>query len=273
MQVYIEYILFDNLVINFLILFCVAKILRIDWRFLRVLLSALFGAVAVFWFAFISSNFFLQFGLKVSLGGLMIILAFNLENFKQFLVNYLTFIFLTFLFGGASFAIILIFNSGEIRNGVLTYNGTAPIGIIIFTAAIVSYFIIRLGWHIYKRRDCYQFLALIKLKVNGADINLRGFIDSGNRLFDPVSGLPVIIVSSKAIKAALSEEFIKKFTRAINFGTLSGNGGPIIIFKPDSTTIKLNNRGINAKVMVGISRRGFNDAFKYDALINPGAIN
>ena len=98
----------------------------------------------------------------------------------------------------------------------------------------------------------------------------KGFLDSGNSLCDNQTGLPVVIVTSKKMKAFFADKLsyfvdktcLLKQVHYINFGTLSGDAQKMLVFGVDKVVID----GREKQVMIGIANKKV--SFAYDLLLN-----
>lgn len=94
-----------------------------------------------------------------------------------------------------------------------------------------------------------SWITTISIVIKKRSVRLRALIDTGNRLHEPISGLPVIIVEEKLIETMLPETGY----RHVAYGALGGNG-TLRCFRPDEIWIaegKHRKRAPNA--WIGIS--------------------
>ena len=286
MEIYVEYVLLDNIVINFLILEITGKILHQQSRFIFKAISSLLGAIVAVTLPFISLVFGYQLLIKLLLGIFMVLIAYKMKTIKKFLATFLTFLSMTFLMGGASVCILLAMG-GKIYQSTsgFGYDAILPLGAVLAVVAVYVRLISAIAGYIYRRRDCLQFMAKVKVEFRGKTCEFEGFIDSGNRLFDTQTGLPVMIVSYKALKPVLVREFLvalmkvntnpnKKLKTAhyIQFTTLAGEAKPMLVFEPDLVEYEYNGKKVISKVLIGVSYSEFADSKHYDALLHPSMI-
>ena len=99
-----------------------------------------------------------------------------------------------------------------------------------------------------KNRNLYKKVKIIH---NNVTVTLQGYIDSGNSLSEPISGLPVIVASKKNILCLGDIS-----THCIMCHTISGNA-LIEVFKPD----KLIIGDMEENAYIGISDKLNNDSF------------
>ena len=286
MKVYIEYVVLDNLVINFLILLMVSKCLHLNAKWFRLVLSSMLGTFVAICLPLISINILLQILIKCSLGILMVLVAYKMKSFKTFALSLILFVSLTFLMGGASLALIIVMGGSISSNySSMGYDAVLPLWLILSIVVSYVWLISAIAKHFYRRRDCLNFMAKVTLELNGHTATFNGFIDSGNRLFDNKTGLPVIIVSKYVLKHVLTKEILEqieenktnpnkkiKFAHFITYSTLAGQTKPMLVFSPNRLEYEYKGKKIKSEAMVGVANYEFSDSIHYDALLHPSML-
>ncbi|MDR0461846.1 MAG: sigma-E processing peptidase SpoIIGA [Christensenellaceae bacterium] len=107
-------------------------------------------------------------------------------------------------------------------------------------------------------RDCI-------ITYKGKEYKTKGYLDTGNRLVDPESNAPVVIISLKL--------YLKMFPvingHYINFSTVDKSDAKMFVFAPAKFEIIDNKQKISHdNVRLGLSYKSFRDSIKYDALLN-----
>ncbi len=82
----------------------------------------------------------------------------------------------------------------------------------------------------------------VLLSLRGRLVAFRALIDTGNRLREPISGLPVLIAESSLLDGLLAGA---AHGRWVAFGALGG-GGMVRCFRPDAVFIRRGNRLMRA---------------------------
>ena len=113
MSIYIEYLLIENVIINFIILYVVARITRTKINKLRLFVSAIIGSIYTIIVFYPSMEFMGKFLIKVSISILMVILAYNPETLQQFIKQISAFYLVSFAFAGAIIGIFYIVNNNS----------------------------------------------------------------------------------------------------------------------------------------------------------------
>lgn len=272
MDAYIEYVVIDNLSIDFLLVLLARKSLRLKVNKFAVFFSACIGT----FFAVLIPLFDLSRGflyvVRILLAALMVITSGNFRSFREYFTCYNLFLFFTFVFGGAVTAVFyaagLSFDPLE-----LDYDVGFPLGVIIASALVVYYVSSRIISRIYRRRDVVPLLRKCEIFFGGEVFRLTGFIDSGNRLFYYKTGMPIILCSPKTCEKIRSQGLlIGKKRDVVTVQTVVGKS---VIQVYETEKIKIYNGDVANtiyNVMIGFSSRDFSDDGEYDLILNPSLI-
>ena len=151
MTIYVDVVLIENLLMNYIILFATGVILKIKINHIRLVLASLVGAIYTI-IAYISNlRIYSNFFLKLILSVVIIYIAFNPKSVKKLCKFTLIFYLTSFVFGGAAFALIYIVKPQEIlRNNGLVLNSNSLK--VIFISAIVAFMIITIGFKVVKNK-------------------------------------------------------------------------------------------------------------------------
>lgn len=274
MEVYIEYVIFDNFVMNYLILFFTKFTVKSKIRKLNMIVSTLFGVVSAVLMPLITINFLLLIPIKLCVGVIMVLILKKYENFRQFAIHFLLFITYTFVFGGFCYAIINLFNMSTTASGIMICGFEMPMGLIMILMAFYVYFLSKIIAYTRHHNENSSLYFDVTIKNDNKNYYLRGFVDSGNKLYDTESNKPIVVISFKTFcrlfsKAPIENYFLNKpeklgLTDAhyINVDNVVG-GGKMLVFKVDEIKIqhdKLIKK--NNDYLVGISNKNFSSDFE-----------
>ena len=295
MEVYIDVLVLENLVINYLILLVTAKFLRIKTKEWRLFLSAGLGTVYVLIMLLVptASFYFTLFG-KICLSILMILTAFQIRKWKAFGKIILCFYISTFLFAGAAFAYVYISGSGGfVQNGVYYIFQKSNTNLLVFSV-VLSVIIIRVFYRSlfrkgYNRNDLVSF----RIAVDGKELLLQGLVDTGNGLQDPLSHLPVIVCELQAVQQLVPPviaEMVKTSNvtkidgleghpwcskiRLIPFSALGTEKGMLLGFKPDLLCVceEKEQKVVPCAAVVCLYNKTLSPENNYQALLSPDLI-
>lgn len=298
MEIYLDIIILENIVINYLILLVTAKFSKTKTSNFRLLMGALLGALYLALMILLPEmKIYTTIMSKLLLSLAMVAVTFNFSKISAFLKTLVMFYASTFLFAGAGFA-FLFFNQdgGIVRNGVIL----SPLSFLntklseLLLALAVTFIILRVVWDVIQNRFLREkMLVRLCIAFDRKAIELYALVDTGNSLHDPLTNMPVVVVEFTAIKELLpvdirdifekdSENDLNIVTTAIScsawfsrfrlipFTSLGKENGMLIGFRPDYIEIGNENekKGVN-DVIVGIYNRALSRNEKYRALLNP----
>ena len=281
MDIYVEYVLLDNLVIDYLLLYYTNKILGLKCQHSWILLlGAIFGAVCSVLLPLLPVIPFISLLLKFFLSCLLVFFLGKVSSIRDFINKILTFYLLTFALGGISYAVLALMNA-KFTNGLLTYDASLPLGVILLVVFVYIRIIEYIARVIYKKRNLIPFIRDISLIIDNRQINMKGLLDSGNGLIERRTGLPVVIISlttlmrvyklkdiQTAIESGKSDKI--KNVRFINYSTVAGTSKKMLIFDADELILKDENKEISIKnFALGLCMHDFKSKDDFEILLNP----
>jgi stage II sporulation protein GA (sporulation sigma-E factor processing peptidase) len=297
-DIYIDVLVLENIIMNYLILLVAAKFSKSKTSNLRLLLGALVGATyVVFMIVLPGIKVYYTALAKVLLSFAIVAVAFSPEKLSDFLKTLAIFYVSTFIFAGAAFAFLYFNqNGGFVRNGIV-YVFWQSKWSVLFLAVIMTGIIVRVLCELLQYKFVKEkLLTKVRIAFEEKSIGLEALIDTGNSLHDPITNTPVVVVEFLAIKDILPQEIqsifeeykendLSKVTdiisnsqwfsrfRLIPFTSLGKENGLLIGFKPDYIEIgkEETKKGIS-DVIIGIYNRSLSKNQKYKALLSPELI-
>ncbi len=291
MTIYLDVVLIENLIMNYIILFATGYILKIKLNHIRLILSALLGGIYSILAYMEILPIYTNFLMKILLSVVMVYLAYNAKNIKLLLKQITIFYLTSFVFGGCSFALLYFIKPQEIlmKNGMLI--GTYPLKIAVL-GGIVGFTISVIAFKVVKRRlNKKDMFCDITVFVGEKNIKTKAMIDTGNMLKDPITRIPVIVVEKdilyqiipykildnleEIIGGEISNEiyeeevikYISKF-RVIPFTSLGKENGMLLGLKVKKVIVEIDFNEEEIKdVIIGIYNKKLSKKNKYNALI------
>ena len=196
MKVYLDLVFFMNFGFDFLLLLTVNLVLKRNRKLSSILLGSLIGALSIF-FLFLPLNSITLFLLKLVISLLMIWVAFGFFTWKTFLINTLYLYFISILLGGFLYYLNLEF-SYQNQGLLFFHNGFSINYIVLLIIAPIILFLYIKEQKRYKSTIKYNMNVSICFK-NGKILNCNGFLDTGNKLRDPITHKYVILLSKKLL--------------------------------------------------------------------------
>lgn len=152
-----------------------------------------------------------------------------------------------------------------------------------------------LGWGVVHRK-LWEQICLYPIQVNwaGNELKLNALLDTGNRLHDPLTKVPVVIIEFNQVKRLLPIELIELIEkmqsgdldtnwklpriwedriRVLPFKSIGKEHGILIGFRPDSLKIWQKHQAIILnQVVIGICNRSLSPEGAFQALIPPAVL-
>lgn len=171
MNIYIEVVFILNFLLDFMILYGTKRILKRNNKLIRVVIGSIVGSFTTF-LLFIDINNFILLVLKLLISIILIIIVFGFRNIIR---NLIYFYLLSIIIGGSAYLLNI--------NNVFFLVISSFIVIIILIKEFLSY------------KEIFSNKYLVTIIISKKKYCLEGFIDTGNRLVDPISRKSVILVN------------------------------------------------------------------------------
>ncbi len=297
LYIYLDVIWLLNFLFDSLLLLLTAIILKrkvIKWR---ILLAALVGSSIVLlmvspWQMFASHPI-----VKLLFSIIIVFTAFGYKRFRFFIQGLLTFYFTTFMIGGGMIGIHYFFEYElDITNSVMVTSTTGfghPISWIFVSIGfpLVWIFSRKQLEHLEFKKLQYDQIVNVEIHIDDeVEFKLKGLIDSGNQLYDPITRSPVMIVDTNKINDFLPESLLEQSknpdslsfdetaephkwenrVRLIPYRGVGQNHQFLMALKPDSIKIDYKDEIIIVKkALVALNHTTLSSEDEYDCIIHP----
>jgi len=293
MTLYIDLILLENIIMNYIIILATGMICRVEIKHIKVLLSSVLGAIYAILVYVVDLQIYTSQVTKVLIAMCMVYIAFSPINIKVLLKQLLIFYLTSFCFGGAAYYLLHNINPNLIQsvNGVL--KGTYPIKITIL-GGILGFFVINISFkNIKSKLTKKDILYDVEIFYKEKSSNIKVILDTGNLLVDPITKIPVLIVEADKLKNIIPNEILSNMKDALHnnsfdeidkdvkvrcsiipFSSIGRNNGIIIGFRPDYIKIYTEEQEeVRKKVIVGIYNNKIAKNGLYSGLIGLNLLN
>jgi len=302
-DVYADILFIVNFIMNYIV-FCIAlKIMRIKMRWLRTAaasaISAIIYTVAIFIVPYnvvtniISAMIILLFGVSV------IYWPFN-KNILQFSYFILTVWASAFLLAGAAFGLHYLISSpySLIAFGIASEHNTTFSIILLIISSVGVYILLKIILSRFQKAHIYkQKLYDYSIWLNNTKTEIRGLVDTGNCLSEPISQTPVVVAEAAGLKNILPfninllftnkqenemKVIVDEFTKSgmsskirfIPYKSANGIASIFIGFRPDKIEIDTNDGKLTVdNVIIGICNFKLSPNGDYNSLLNPALFN
>lgn len=294
MVLYLDAVWLLNLLIDASLLQLTALMLKRRTNRLRFWLGAL-TASSVVLILFTPLAFLVAHPLgKFLFSVLIIYVTFGFRRLSVFVQNLAAFYFLAFAIGGGLFALHYFFqNDAFYANSrfLTTLNYGDPVSWIVIVAGFPFL------WFFSKKRidhtvvRKWQSSAGAEAIIQMADLTIKAkaFIDSGNKLYEPLTRFPVMFLSREACKDALPAELFRAFSgeegmlsreslaaewknrlALIPYTAVDGSRRFATAVRPDRVLIIHEGKLIECrKVYVALTEHALSAASDFDSLLHP----
>lgn len=190
MNVYVEYVILDNFVIDTLLLWAVALTLKIHVKIYRLILGGLVGAACAVASVFVSG--FWTYVVKTACLLLMCIVTVGFGK-KLFWYILLTVAY-TFVLGGAIVGLFNLFKVDYLTDSGEFYQMRVPLFVYALAVAVTGFLCYSIVIYVKQLKKVAPYLTKVVATLD-KEYKLSGFCDSGNTLTH--EGIPVCFVTKK----------------------------------------------------------------------------
>ncbi|WP_226644071.1 sigma-E processing peptidase SpoIIGA [Mesobacillus subterraneus] len=296
MKVYLDVIWALNLLFDAFLLYLTAIILK---RQVKIWRLALGGAIGSLLIILSITPFHAAAGHpvgKLIFSIMMVLAAFGYKRFRFFIKSLMTFYVTTFLLGGTLTGVHYFIQFDMDLASNVAMNHIKGFGDPISWLFVLLGF--PLAWHFSKRnieqfemtKIQYESLADVEVKFMEMDFNVKGLIDSGNQLYDPISKMPVMILSIANCLDHMPSEIKRIAENPDSVLTGDGNFSPqlenrmriipckvvgqehqlIIAFQPDNIKIATNESAFIAeKGLISFTAQELSADGSFQCIIHP----
>lgn len=275
LEVYVDVLFLWNVLMNLILLYITKLLRRQKTSCARMLLGALFGAfISCLITVFISLpsivNLMISYGFT---GIFMLWIVFGKKNKKGMLNDYIYFIIVTFFVGGMLQSFISSLTSmnllSRIYNQLLARNLSTKVMLFLLATSVpmIITILIKVRKNA-KEENCYYDVVL---KMDDISIRCKGFLDTGNSLYDPMNGKPVILVDRALLQNLIEEVKINRPERfrLIPYRCIGNENGLLDGLRLDEVTIENGRDSFTRnQITVALSEYDFKNSRDYQVLLH-----
>jgi stage II sporulation protein GA (sporulation sigma-E factor processing peptidase) len=216
MAIYLDVIWFLNFCIDLLLLLLTALVLKRNLVKWRLLLGALVASSVLFLVVTPFSSLYYHPMFKLAFSTCIVVTTFGFRRFSYFIQNLLTFYFVSFICGGGLIALHFFFNNEMvILNGVVTTKSTGlgtPISwLLVLIGFPVIWFLSKKRFELIEvRKVKYEEIVDVDLFIIDKHLKLKGLVDSGNQLQDPLTKKPVMIIDMNILQNKFPKSIVQQ---------------------------------------------------------------
>lgn len=283
MEVYIEYVILDNLIINYVLLELTNKTAKLNAKKRYCILSSVLGTIVSIVLPLlniqlskIATNIVL-ISIKICLGLAMCLIIKKPKSITQFLTTFFLFLTYTFVLGGMCFGLIYFLNLQTTFSGLLIFGFEIPVSLFVLLGVIYVKILLFLINYIKHKNSYSSFYFDVKLKNNNNTVLVTGFLDSGNQIKINNFGLPIInyktllkLFPNLNVKALVMGNLLECELKNAEFVNLINSDGKSKMLTFDVEELEIaddKNKVVKFKNQkIGIAKTNFDG--KFDCLLS-----
>lgn len=289
MIIYIDIIILENLIMNYIIIYATGLISKNKIYYFRIFCASLMGSIYSVIQYISKLQIYSNLLLKIILSIIMVFIAFNPPNVKKMCKQIMLFYLTTFTFGGVATYLIYMLKPENviIKNGVFV--GTYVLK-VIFIGAIVGTVVLIICFKFTKNKITKKdMICQIKIYLNKKEKVLNAIVDTGNMLKEPITGNPVMVVERTSLYDLMPKEILNNIDnilggdfekipddvkneyisrlKMIPFSSLGKQNGMLVGIKPEKVEIINEYFCVKDDVVIGIYNKSLTKRGEYNALI------
>jgi len=268
--IYIDVLFLLNFFIDYVIIVTTAFVCGREHNSKRILLGAAAGAlysVVIFFPQLKILNIMI---LKLLMSVVIIIISFKFYSLRSHIRLFATYYAVNFIYGGGIYSFYRFTSIGSkmnYSNG--EYYIDIPLGVIIILTFLMYFLTVFLAKTLNRKTED---IKKIRIYYNNKYIDTKAIVDTGNKLYDPISMIPVALMENQtAVKlfgSEITDEIFKESKmRIVPWKDASGDSKTIYAFKPSKVIIPDSMKELN-EMLIGITDNQFTSDNSYQVLLH-----
>ncbi|WP_407728215.1 sigma-E processing peptidase SpoIIGA [Priestia megaterium] len=298
MPIYLDLIWMLNFGLDTILLMLCAVVLKRNYKWWRLLLGGFIGSLIVLLMFTPFSHLMVHPAIKILFSFFMVLMTFGYKRLRFFFENLLTFYFATFVVGGGLMGVHFLFQDQFLVLNQMVDTKSPQFGdpiswiFVLIGFPLLSYFSKTRVDDLRMKNITFDQLVDVEIILNEQTLSMKGLIDSGNQLVDPLTKTPVMIVTADSLKEILpeglmelsknvqsfshSEDIDQEWYSKVRFVPYRSVGQAkqlLLALKPDMVRLVHQSNTIEVtKVLVGISHTTLSVEKQYECIVHPKLI-
>ncbi len=254
-ELYVDVLFLVNFVMDYLLLCLLRKMLPCTATHGNIFIGAALGAFLTCVITILPISYsILKFILfHVFVNGCMIRTGLKVKDIQNFVKAYFLLYIGGFLLGGV----------------ILALQQYIRVGSLFFAAAIGGYCLVSKIWDYIKSvQRIQQYHCKAVLYMNGKTCSVKGIIDTGNSLYEPITNQPVSILDKKTAREFLGTEKVSQ-VKYIPYHSIGKPEGVLMVLKIDQMHIFGEKEYLISEPLIGISDDTISAEDEYQMILHP----
>ena len=221
LEIYIDILFLINFVMNYLLLSVEKRILKWNTKRIRIIMASSLGAVATCIFAILPSlygevKFLISY---IVICALMIRISFRVQKIRDLIRGVVVLYLITYCVGGVVSSLYyqretFFYYADALKENLFGEMDFLYLVVSVLIATICILIIVRFLRH---QRQMSKEIYEVWLTRNQVCVHTMGLVDTGNCLFDPITGKPVIVVEMSLLEEALEPSLYNDLKTIVKF--------------------------------------------------------
>ena len=277
MIVYADVLVLINFYIDYLLLLGTEKLCRIRARFRRRLLGAAFSALCSLTVLWQDAPLLLPYVIRVCVACLTVLMSYGRSKPWTFARRALCYLTSTYAFAGFVLALQMWLhpNGVMVRDGVVYWDVSAW---LLLGSTTLCYGMLCLLRRLIRPAEDKNNCLVIDVTVGSRTKRLHALYDTGNMLFEPISGDPVVVVDRTCAEQLIGRDAMRRLLngnwspddglhgRMVPYQSV-GASGVMPAFRPDRAKL---NEVVLPRMYLAVSPTPVRDG--YDGIVGPEVI-
>ena len=217
MNVYVEYVVLDNFVIDTLLLWAVALTLRLTYKRYRIVLGGAVGAACAVVSVYIDGFWLYLIKICCLFAMCVVAVGFGKKLFWHILLT----VAYTFVLGGAIIGLFNLFKIDYVNSDGQFYQMKVPLFVYVLAVTLVAFLCYSIVIFVKNAKKTAPYRVKVQIELDKT-YTVDGFCDSGNTL--TYDGVPVCFVtkSFKGFADYFAAQTLKGKVVSIDVSTVAG---------------------------------------------------
>lgn len=192
MDIYVDILLIENFLVNLFLLLTTYKIIREKYSFKMCIVSAILGSLYTLTMVIQEISFLSNNIIQIVVAFGIAYIPLNNKSIIKSLKSGAVFIVSSCVLSGLCFKIAIITNEYSISDGIMIKN--FKVKYLILSLSILCIALERITTYIREKNIINNFYYDVEFSIKDRDLKIKGFLDSGNELREPITNLPCILI-------------------------------------------------------------------------------
>jgi stage II sporulation protein GA (sporulation sigma-E factor processing peptidase) len=232
MEIYLDVVLIENFIVDLFLLSITFNVIRVEVKNKKLLFSALIGAIYTMVMIFPKLSFFSLMPIQICVAYFMNFIIMGKERWVMAIKATGVFFLASVTLSGICFYLAELKNSYSFSNGFSINNFSLKSLIVALMIIYIIYF--RAISYFRERLLISNFTFDVEIIIDDIKYVVKGFLDTGNELREPITNLPCIIIEERLF---CNYKFNEDKVYYINYSAI-GFKGNLKGFKVDKVRIR-----------------------------------